>query len=538
VSECETTRTIAHTNPLYASAVGRDLKPHNLLLSEESPKAIVKIADFGFARIMAPQGLAETVCGSPLYMAPEVLSSSKYDIKADLWSVGTILYQMVCGSTPYHGDNYIHLLENIKKKRWVMPPEIQSKCSPACLGLLQRLLQKDPRQRCDHAEFMAHPFLGFQSKSPGAAQRAATGVASAPTAGSTGTPVEGAAQGKPSKISPGLPPRLPAPGIGGAPTMEGGGILQTAPGGLPRGHPGGRLTLERELSCGSDDEFVLIGTPPATPPLRVAWRGAEMDGDGVKLVRQSSLPEGFGGVMGTHLDQKVTAILARSEEGFEAEDSVAYRTSQATVVMELANAMLQHSPRDALALYVKALQLFQQVITQASGMDGEVLAFSSHGSNSGSSEGTAEEAKRLFLTVFEKSEKLAASLPPNGTGLLAEEILYECALAMGREAASCEILNDTATARKHYGCAFVCLQLLKSQAKNEADTAILTGFLKQIEIRSKDLFKAAKDLAGSLAGSGMRSSDDESSPSPIHQQADFGIFQTSPMTLDPVRPGL
>ena len=91
--------------PLRSSpcAPGRDLKPHNLLLSEESPKAVVKIADFGFARIMAPQGLAETVCGSPLYMAPEVLSSSKYDIKADLWSVGTILYQMLVGATPYQG---------------------------------------------------------------------------------------------------------------------------------------------------------------------------------------------------------------------------------------------------------------------------------------------------------------------------------------------------------------------------------------------------------------------------------------------------
>ena len=64
---------------------------------------MLKIADFGFARNLQPAGLAETLCGSPLYMAPEILQFHKYDAKADLWSVGTILYELVVGRPPFNG---------------------------------------------------------------------------------------------------------------------------------------------------------------------------------------------------------------------------------------------------------------------------------------------------------------------------------------------------------------------------------------------------------------------------------------------------
>ena len=64
----------------------RDLKPQNLLLSSTAPNATLKIADFGFARPLQPQGLAETLCGSPLYMAPEILNFHRYDAKVQLLS--------------------------------------------------------------------------------------------------------------------------------------------------------------------------------------------------------------------------------------------------------------------------------------------------------------------------------------------------------------------------------------------------------------------------------------------------------------------
>nr|GMC97587.1 serine/threonine-protein kinase ATG1c-like isoform X2 [Ipomoea batatas] len=89
--------------------IHRDLKPQNLLLSTNDENSILKIADFGFARSLQPRGLAETLCGSPLYMAPEIMQLQKYDAKADLWSVGAILFQLVTGRTPFTGNNQIQV---------------------------------------------------------------------------------------------------------------------------------------------------------------------------------------------------------------------------------------------------------------------------------------------------------------------------------------------------------------------------------------------------------------------------------------------
>ncbi|KAI3942917.1 hypothetical protein MKW92_042524 [Papaver armeniacum] len=61
--------------------IHRDLKPQNLLLTTNDNQAVLKIADFGFARSLQPRGLAETLCGSPLYMAPEIMQLQKYDAK-------------------------------------------------------------------------------------------------------------------------------------------------------------------------------------------------------------------------------------------------------------------------------------------------------------------------------------------------------------------------------------------------------------------------------------------------------------------------
>ena len=91
--------------------VHRDLKPQNILLCYKSKGAeasrcptdiTLKIADFGFARFLSDGVMAATLCGSPMYMAPEVIMSLQYDAKADLWSIGTIVYQCLTGKAPFH----------------------------------------------------------------------------------------------------------------------------------------------------------------------------------------------------------------------------------------------------------------------------------------------------------------------------------------------------------------------------------------------------------------------------------------------------
>ncbi|KAK4432339.1 Serine/threonine-protein kinase ATG1c [Sesamum alatum] len=139
--------------------IHRDLKPQNLLLSANNDTSVLKIADFGFARSLQPRGLAETLCGSPLYMAPEIMQLQKYDAKADLWSVGAILFQLVTGKTPFTGSNQIQLLQNIMKSvELQFPPEAKD-LSPHCLDLCRKLLRRNPVERLTFEEFFNHPYI-------------------------------------------------------------------------------------------------------------------------------------------------------------------------------------------------------------------------------------------------------------------------------------------------------------------------------------------------------------------------------------------
>ncbi|PON59921.1 Serine/threonine protein kinase [Parasponia andersonii] len=140
--------------------IHRDLKPQNLLLSTHDDSSVLKIADFGFARSLQPRGLAETLCGSPLYMAPEIMQLQKYDAKADLWSVGAILFQLVTGKTPFTGNNQIQLLQNIVKSIDLnFPPDSNDFLSSECKDLCHKLLRRNPVERLTFEEFFNHQFL-------------------------------------------------------------------------------------------------------------------------------------------------------------------------------------------------------------------------------------------------------------------------------------------------------------------------------------------------------------------------------------------
>uniref|UniRef100_A0A3Q3DZR2 non-specific serine/threonine protein kinase n=1 Tax=Hippocampus comes TaxID=109280 RepID=A0A3Q3DZR2_HIPCM len=124
----------------------RDLKPQNILLCHpkgrrcSSINTHVKIADFGFARHLQTNTMAATLCGSPMYMAPEVIMSHSYDAKADLWSIGTIIYQCLTGKAPFHVSKtkkHAHELGQ-RCQSPVIPKETSSNLRQLLLGLLQR----------------------------------------------------------------------------------------------------------------------------------------------------------------------------------------------------------------------------------------------------------------------------------------------------------------------------------------------------------------------------------------------------------------
>lgn len=141
--------------------IHRDLKPQNLLVSTNEVTPILKIGDFGFARSLTPQDLADTLCGSPLYMAPEIIQNHKYDAKADLWSVGAILFQLVTGKPPFDGSNQLQLFQNILTSTELrFPPGAIEELHPDCVDLCRCLLRQNPVERITFKEFFNHRFLG------------------------------------------------------------------------------------------------------------------------------------------------------------------------------------------------------------------------------------------------------------------------------------------------------------------------------------------------------------------------------------------
>ncbi|GJN30123.1 hypothetical protein PR202_gb18403 [Eleusine coracana subsp. coracana] len=125
--------------------VHRDLKPQNLLLSTNGDAIILKIGDFGFARSLMNENLAATICGSPLYMAPEIWQGKDYDAKSDLWSVGVILFQLVTGQLPFPGSNYYQLRQNIlTSEKLHFPSAVEPDLCQDCIDLCKRLLLLDP----------------------------------------------------------------------------------------------------------------------------------------------------------------------------------------------------------------------------------------------------------------------------------------------------------------------------------------------------------------------------------------------------------
>lgn len=94
----------------------RDFKLANILKHDGS----IKIADFGFSKLLGKESYASTMLGSPLNMAPEVLNNQEYDSKADIWSIGTVFYELLFGKPPFTASNMVDLLKNIQKQKLVI----------------------------------------------------------------------------------------------------------------------------------------------------------------------------------------------------------------------------------------------------------------------------------------------------------------------------------------------------------------------------------------------------------------------------------
>lgn len=139
-----------------------DLKPHNLLLTKETSSSayILKLCDFGFASISEEEE-EQGIKGSPLYMGPEIIITGKYDARADLWSIGVILYECLFGKACYSSRTIEELIQRVKTQQPIEIPATP-KISAECEDLLSRLLQHDPEKRITFAEFFHHDFVDLK----------------------------------------------------------------------------------------------------------------------------------------------------------------------------------------------------------------------------------------------------------------------------------------------------------------------------------------------------------------------------------------
>ena len=153
--------------------IHRDIKLGNVLLhypTEESrlkDEPLAKICDFGFARIVendtdAPIDMS--IVGTPLNMSPEILQLKPYTIKSDMWSLGTIVYELVCGKSPFPGSSRDNLAKLIVNGTYRIPKKIN--LSTEVIEFLTSCLQYEPENRANWKELMELPFFKNDTMTP------------------------------------------------------------------------------------------------------------------------------------------------------------------------------------------------------------------------------------------------------------------------------------------------------------------------------------------------------------------------------------
>lgn len=155
----------------------RDISLSNLLLSKDMQ---VKIADFGLAtQLKRPDERHMTMCGTPNYISPEVVSHMSHGLPADLWSVGCMLYTLLVGRPPFDTDAVQSTLKKVVHSDYTMPNHL----SYEARDLIDKLLRKNPHERISLDQVLRHPFMvkvggSISYTTPGASENYSQSIAS------------------------------------------------------------------------------------------------------------------------------------------------------------------------------------------------------------------------------------------------------------------------------------------------------------------------------------------------------------------------
>jgi len=144
----------------------RDLKPENLLLRSKTDDTDVVLADFGFAQVTKGKSLQQ-VCGTPDYVAPEVINHEKYDFTCDIWSAGVIVFILLGGYPPFQAkdeDDRDALFEIIKKGKFKFHDKFWKSISPEAKDMIKNMLTVDVYQRMTADQLLKHKWLQLDAK--------------------------------------------------------------------------------------------------------------------------------------------------------------------------------------------------------------------------------------------------------------------------------------------------------------------------------------------------------------------------------------
>ena len=132
--------------------IHRDIKPENVLLGD---RMVAKLTDFGWSNYMQEDAKRTTVCGTPIYLAPEIIKEQGHDERVDVWCIGVLLFELTTATVPFPGNDLDTLKNNILKLKIAWPKDINSDAK----NLIMKILKLDPNDRLPLSEMISHRFI-------------------------------------------------------------------------------------------------------------------------------------------------------------------------------------------------------------------------------------------------------------------------------------------------------------------------------------------------------------------------------------------
>jgi len=137
----------------------RDLKPENFLYATKSEDPEIKLIDFGLSKRWGPDDVEMiTIVGTPYYVAPEVLRGH-YDNECDVWSMGVIMFILLCGYPPFEGDNNKEIFKRVLQQKLEFDPEDWTDISAEAKDLITKMLEKEPAKRITAIDALNHKWF-------------------------------------------------------------------------------------------------------------------------------------------------------------------------------------------------------------------------------------------------------------------------------------------------------------------------------------------------------------------------------------------